>query len=257
MFIVLSVFTLSFVYFYWHLELARRLNKSGRLARRFSTGLICLAAAAYQWTWILPAMSAEIFLRADTETGALVFFVFRVILLPISIILQTVAFVHIAGRLREYFRNSGVNVGVSGFAALVFQGFYTYYVLRKANAPAYGYAAMGQQQPYGQPQPPYAQPQQPYGQPQQQPPYGQPQPPAYGQRQPPYGQPQQPYGQPQPPGQPGQPGAGPYPQQPQPNPYAQQPQQRPGGPQQPVQAPYGQQTGPRAQKYPPSGGGGR
>ncbi|MDR3155277.1 MAG: hypothetical protein LBW85_13665 [Deltaproteobacteria bacterium] len=215
-FVMITLGTLTFSYYHWTLTLAERLNKSGRLPKPFSRGLILASAILYYWSLVMDSVAAELALEAMAEgndqllavsAGLPSFMNFCV-----GIVLL-IAFMHTASRLRDYFQNSGVPVGVSMVAAFFFQGFYIYYLLRKANALAAGYGAAGFQPPFGQQQyglqPPFGQqqyglqpplPQQQYGlqPPVPQQPYGQPQQP-YGQPQQPYGQPQQqPNGQPQP-----------------------------------------------------------
>jgi hypothetical protein len=179
-FILLSFFTFSFVYFHWNLSLGESLNRTGRLHRRFPCWIMVLAVAFYFWSTILSE-------ALSSPEGDIIPYVCN-ILLVLSIAWQTTAFVILGRKIREYLSVIGLQVKVNPLLAVLFQGFYAYYLVRKANILTTGqghgthFSAMQSPQPgspagFGQPpqagssagfgQPPQAGSQSPFGQPAQ------------------------------------------------------------------------------------------
>ncbi|MDR1079782.1 MAG: hypothetical protein LBQ79_02160 [Deltaproteobacteria bacterium] len=229
-FIMLSLLTCFVYYYYWVISLGYNVNRSGRLANRVNTKLLIASGTLLAWTYVTTYMIYSITFPLTLQQGmnedALIG-IFAVANLSqngmtfIYFIVNAIAFVTLAFRLREYFQNSGINAPCSGIAAFFFNGFYIYYAVRRANRiqteqgtqagyfqpplvnPQQGYQqgiqppaqpGFHQQQGYQQPQQGYQPPRQGYQQPQQG--YQQPQQ-GYQQPQQGYQQPQQGYQQPQ------------------------------------------------------------
>jgi hypothetical protein len=149
-FILLSLISCNIYPTCWLASLCVNLNRTGALRKRCSTRLVIASGAIFAWSLFLPyivttevldasqGLSLEsspvpdpsvIWIADRLQTAHTLDILFSLAYLFVAV----AAALHMAGRLREYFRDTGTGLGVSGIAAFFFGVFYIYYKVRQAN----------------------------------------------------------------------------------------------------------------------------